>query len=369
MKGPGVPGKAFCPCGPSPRRRLSPISLTRTGVLLLGILVVLAGTLAATRPARAALSKPAYETGDRWVYVLQGSLNGLPGLNASQLGIFQLGLTGIVQVDVVGAGPSGVQVETHASGFINGTFAINRSALIPASGTFSSNTSEVWEGQDYLPVSTKSSTAYVFDVKIVIPIPVRVDLWVNATTSYATLPSFDLGPGESASAPFTSQLEAATSFSAFGFGGHAGNRTTVNGTWARQVLGLENVTVEAGTFSAYRLNESLGGFPGIGAALPSIGANETAWFSNDAGNYVRRAAYLNGSPVAEMRLKSYAYPIAPPGLGAVEIALLVAGSIAAAAAILFVILRRRKARPVQAKGSSGAGPVGELPPKRPGGNP
>ena len=262
-----------------------------------------------------------------------------------------------------------MEVETHASGFMNGTFAFNGSAPIPASGTFSSNTSEVWEGQDYLPVSTRSSAAFVFDVKIVFSIPVRVDLWVNATTAYATLPSFDLGPGDSASAPFTSQLEAATSFSAPGFGGHVGNRTTVNGTWARQVLGLENVTVEAGTFSVYRLNESLGGFPGIGAALPSIGANETAWFSNDTGNYVRRVAYVNGSPVAEMRLKSFTYPVAPSGLGVVGIALLVAVPIAAVAVLVFLLLRRRKAQREKAKGSSGAGPVGDLPPKRPGGDP
>jgi len=343
------------------------IPLGRAGAVAFGIVVLLAGILAPAVPGRAALSKPAYDARDRWVYVLQGSLGALPGLNASQGGMFQLGLTGIVQVDILGATSATVRAETRASGFLNGTFAIPGNATVSASGSFSSDTVEVWEGQDYLPVASNSSTAYAIDVTVVITARVLLDLWVNATTSYASLPPFDLGIGDSASAAFTSQLDAATSFSSFGFGEHVENRTTVNGTWSREVLGLDNVTVEAGTFSAYRLNESLGGFPGL-ASLPASGANETAWFSNDVGNYVRRVAYVNGTPVAEMRLKSYTYPVQPPGLSAVETALLIAVPIAAAAVLVFLLLRRRKARRTKTKASSGAGPVGELPPK-PGGKP
>jgi hypothetical protein len=313
--------------------------------------------------------KPAYDAGDRWIYVLAGSLGGLPGMNASQNGSFQLGLTGIVEVDVVGVNGSWVHAETHATGFLNGTFAIPGNTTIRASGTFSSDTVELWEGRDYLPVVSNSSTAYVVDVTVVVTARVTTNLWLNATTSYAGLPPFDMGVGDSATAAFISQLDAATSFSAFGFGQRMENRTTVDGNWTRHVLDLENVTVEAGTFSAYRLNESLGGFPGLAAVVPSAGANETAWFSNDVGNYVRRVAYVNGTPVAEMRLKSYTYPAAPPGLSIAEITLLVAVPIAAVAVLVFLTLRRRRARADQAKASSGAGPVGELPPKKPGGNP
>ncbi len=334
----------------------------------MGIVVLLAGALATATPGRAALTKPTYDPGDRWVYVLQGSLGGLPGLNATQGGAFSLGLTGIVQVDITGVDASGVHAETHASGFLNGTFGILGNASVTATGSFSSDTKELWEGQDYLPITSNGSTSYTVDVITVISARVQVNLWTNASTSYGSLPSFNLSVGDSASATFNSQIQLATSFSAFGFGDHMENRTAVSGLWTRQVLDLENVTVGAGTFSAYRLNESLGGFPGL-AALPSGGGNQTAWYSVAVGNYVRRVAYLNGTPVAEMRLKSYTYPAAPPGLSLTDIALLSLAPIVAAALIIALLLRRRKARHESAKGSSGAGPVGELPPKNPGGRP
>jgi hypothetical protein len=335
--------------------------------MTLGVLVALAGALAAAGAARASLEKPAYDAGNRWVYILQGSLGGLPGFNAS-VGGFQLDLSGIAEVDIVGTTPLGVEAKTHASGFLNGTFAIpsnlTGNATVTATGSFSSETSELWEGQDYLPVASNSSTAYAVDVTVVITARATVNLWVNATTAYASLPSFDLDVGDSASAAFTSQIEASSSFSSFGFGGHEANTTTVGGAWTRQVLGTENVTVEAGTFSAYRLNESLSAFPGL-AAVPAGGANETAWFSNDVGNYVRRVAYVNGTPAAEMRLKSYTYPVAPGGPSLAEIILIGVALLGAVAATVLLVLRRGKARRESGKGSSGAGPVGELPPKGP----
>lgn len=339
----------------------------RVWALGLGALVLLSGLLASAGTARAGLSKPAYGAGDRWVYELQGSLGALPGLNASQGGTFELGLTGLVEVDVTGADSAGVRAETHASGFLNGTFPLGNASIL-ASGTFTSDSVELWENQDFLPVASNMSSVYTIDVKAFITIQTVLDLWLNATTAYASLPAFDVGVGDSASTAFTSDLELATTFSAFGYGGHTSNQTVVNGTWRRSVLGLENVTVDAGTFPAYRLNQTLGGFPGL-ASLPATGANETAWFSNDVGNYVRRVAYVNGTPVAEMRLKSYTYPVAPPGLTLLEISLLAAVAIAAALVIVVLLLRRRKAKQERAKGSSGAGPVGELPPKEPGGKP
>lgn len=338
----------------------------------MAVLLLFAAFLAAAVPARASLEKPTYDAGDRWVYILKASLGHLPGFNASQAGKFQLALSGIVEVDVTSVTPSGVHAQTHASGFLNGTFAIpsnvTGNSTLSVTGSFSSETSELWEGQDYLPVASNSSTTYSIDVPFVVTAPVLVNLWVNATTAYTSLPPFNLSVGGSASAPFTSQLDLATSFSAFGFGNRTENRTTVTGAWTREVVGLDNVTVEAGAFSAYRLNESLGGFPGL-AAIPAAAANETAWFSNTVGNYVRRVAYVNGTPVAEMRLKSYTYPVAPAGLSVAEIALITVAPIVAVAAVLLLVLRRRKARQDASKGSSGAGPVGDLPPRNPGGKP
>ncbi len=334
---------------------------------LLALLLASAGMLGTAEIGRASLEKPSYAAGDRWVYVFQGSLDGLPGLNASEGGGFQLGLNGVVQVDIVGAAPDnpgGVIAETQASGFLNGTFAIPNLATVRVSGTFSSDAKEVWEGADYLPVAANTSTRYVIDVSAGIAASVTTDLWLNATTSYGPLPPFNLSVGDSASAPFTSDVRAATSFSAFGFANRIENSTRLTGTWSRQVLGVGNVSVDAGVFSAYRLNQSLSGFPGLAIAGPAFGSNETAWFSNDVGYYVKRTAYVNGTPVAEMELKSHT---GPTGLPLVDLVLIIALPIAAVALLVFVLLRRRKARAAGAKGSSGVGPVGELPPKEPGG--
>lgn len=345
----------------------------RAGAVVFALLIALAVLLASGQPARAALVKPAYGAGDRWVYVLQGSLAGLPGVNESQGGLFALDLTGIAEVDVTGPASSpagGVRVETHSSGFLNGTFQMPGSPTIHVSGTFSSDASEVWEGGSYLPVASNSSTGYEIDVTLfAISTKVSAKLWLNATTAYPTIPPFNLSVGDSASAPFTSAIQLASSFSSAFFSQHNETTGVAAGSWMRHVLDVENATVEAGTFSSYRLNESLGGFPGF-AAVASVGsANETAWFSNDVGYYVRRVAYVNGTPAAEMRLKTYTYP-APTGISLLDTILLAAIPIAIVAVLLaLVLLRRRRRTEGPAKTSSGAGPVGELPPKNPGGEP
>ncbi len=352
-------------------RRLVRIRVAPAVAGTLALLLVLAGILGTAGRGRAALEKPVYTEGDRWVYVLAGSLEGLPGLNASASGLFRLGFNGIVEVDVLGAAasPGDVQAETQSSGFLNGTLEVPGNLTIDVTGTFSSDVMETWEGTDYLPVASDSAMAYVVNVNLGFSTSVTTNLWVNETTTYGALPAFALDVGGSASATYTSGASVATSFSLAGRSYHLENSTTLTGTWSRQVLDLEDVHVEAGTFSAYRLNESLGSFPGLGFVGAAGGANETAWFSNETGSYVKRVAYVNGTKVAEMRLKSYVYPAAPVGLSVVDLILLFAIPFAAAALLIAFVLRRRKARAAGAKGSSGVGPVGELPPKEPGGKP
>lgn len=359
------------PRGPIAAPRLTEILLERSSVVIVGLLLAAAWSLAGGAAGSAALRKPLYTAGDRWDYVLQGALRGLPGMNASQNLTLSLNLTGIVEVDVVGPSstpPGGVRAETHASGFLNGTFGIAKNLTIGVSGTFSSDAAETWEGQDYLPVASNSSTGYVITAKV-LPVPITADLWLNATTSYDSLPSFNLTVGESATAPLRSNLTVATTFSAFGFGYHMENGTSFAGAWTRQVLSYENVTVEGGRFSVHRLNETLGAFPGIAAGALSSGTNETAWFSSDVGYYVKRVAYVNGTPVAEMRLKSFTYPAPPAGISLATLVLLSAVPIAIAVVALVLLVRRRRRARAEPVSSSGAGPVGELPPKRDGGRP
>ncbi len=355
------------------------VSLLAPVSCILAMLLAAAGVLEAAGGARAALERPTYTAGDRWLYVLQSSLNGFPGLNESQ-GNVSLGLTGLVEVDILGPAQAtvggtqvqGVRAETHASGFLNGTFVLrfNGTSGLPgngtvhASGTFSSDSVEVWEGEDFLPTLTNSSSSYVISATLGITLSMTANVWVNATTAWTSAPGFNLSVGEGASSTFTTSANVTTAFSFLTISNRTQNQTLVSGAWDRHVFEPQNVTVEAGTFAAYRMNESLGSFPGLGIAIPSGGANETAWFSNAVGSYVKRDAYVNGTQVAEMRLKSYTYPAAPAGLSLLDLTLLAAAPIAAVALVAFVLLWRRRKRHTPVTPGT-AGPVGELPPKPP----
>lgn len=353
---------------------MDPIPLAALETCALALLVAIAAVVLGAGSSRGDLQRPTYGAGDQWVYVLQGSLAGFPGLNRSE-GNISLGLSGLVEVDVLGPAQAvvaglavpGIRVGTQASGFLNGTFAIPGNGTVRASGTFSSATTEVWEDQDDLPTLSNSTSTYTLSVTLGIPVSVSAQVWVNTTTSYGSLPPFNLSVGESAAVPFTADLAVVTSASFLGFSARNESKGTATGLWMRHVLDAGNVRVEAGTFAAYRMDQSLGAFAGLGVAVPTEGANETAWFSNDVGYYVKRQAFVNGTPVAEMRLKSYAYPATPPTLSLLEGSLLVGLPVAAVAAVLLLLRRRRRRGAGTTTGT--AGPVGELPPKPPGGGP
>lgn len=355
---------------------MTPVSLAAGAVPVVAVLLALALTLLAAGTVRGELEHPTLTAGDRWVYILEGSMENFPGLNATQ-GTVELGLSGLVEVDVLGSATAtvggtavpGVRTETQASGFLNGTFAAPGNTSIHASGTFSTDAIEIWEDRADLPVLSNATSSYVITVTFGIPFSLQARVWVNATTDYASIPPFNLSVGESASTAFTTEVSVETSATFFGITVQNGTRGSAAGVWTRQVLDEENVTVEAGTFLTYRLNQSLGSFPGIGGLVPLASANETAWFSNGVGSYALREAYVNGTPVAEMRLKSYTYPAAPSGLPIIDIVLFAAIPIAVVALVAFVLLRRRRKNPIAPAKSGSAGPVGELPPKPPGGGP
>ncbi len=352
------------------------ISFVAPTAVALAMLVAVAAVLGTAGGVRASLQRPTYAAGDRWIYVLQTNLGGFPGLNASQ-GSVSLGLSGLVEVDIAGPAQAvvggvevaGVRAVTHTSGFLNGTFVIPGNGTFHASGTFFSDVSEIWEGQDFLPTVTNSSSSYVISLTVGIPFSVTANVWINATTAWTSLPAFNLSVGDAATASFTTDASVTTAFAILGFSNRTQNLTSLSGAWDRQVLDLENVTVEAGTFSTYRMNESLGSFPGLGLAIPSGAANETAWFSNDVGYYVKRDAYVNGTQIAEMRLKSSTYPAAPPGLSLLDLSLLAAIPIAAIVLVAFMLLRRRRKKSTPAGTAGTAGPVGDLPPIPPRGGP
>jgi len=329
------------------------------GVLVVARRVVMAialgfAVLGTAVPALAAVERPQYTAGDRWVYDLVGSLAGLPGLNASAQGDFALRLAARVEVSVVGpvvqnvggTEVAGIEVATHTSGFLNGTFVIpngSASQTVTVTGSLTSDVTEVWEVNGYFPIESEESTAYAASISFFITVPVEVHIWTNATTNVTADALFPLDVGGRASASLKTDLAVNLSAEAFGSQTTFANETTVASTWSRLVLAQEPVAVEAGTFQAYRLNQTLGSFPVFAGVAAAPGANETAFWSNDVGYYVKRTAYVNGSEVAEMQLKSYSRG-PPGGFSLLEV---VVGSVAAAVAAsltIFWLRRRRKAK-------------------------
>jgi len=121
---------------------------------------------------RAAIERPVYSPGDRWVYVLEGSM-GVPGFNDTENGTFVLTLAGRVEVevagfedvDVNGTSSRAVRVLTRTSGFINGTFEVpGFPTPATVAGTISSNTSELWEDRGYQTISSEGTSETVLDV-------------------------------------------------------------------------------------------------------------------------------------------------------------------------------------------------------------
>ncbi len=324
------------------------------GTLGLAVLVVVSVLLLGSmNTARASLLKPTYAGGDKWVYILDGSFTGFPGLNASQISNARFGIVGLVTVEVIGlahvrtgnASVSAVQVNTVATGYLNGSFSVPRGGgSAQVTGTFTTRSSEYWENQSYFSIASNSTSVYGADVTYsFITTRLSAALRVNATTSVVPIPRFDLDVGQNATAILRTHLELNSTFTVFSRTTSMQNSTNVSSTWRRTVLSKENVTVEAGTFSAYRLNQTLESFPGFPSGVS--GGNETAYFSNGVGFYVKRAAYENGTKVAELRLKSYSYGAAPPsGLSATDLLIDVAIPVVAAILILLVGRRRRKAR-------------------------
>ncbi len=326
-----------------PRGTSGLVALVIVSVLLLGTPFT----------ARASLLKPTYAPGDKWVYILDGSITQFPGLNASQIRNLRFDLVGMVDVKVIGpanvvagnASVRAVRVDTRATGYLNGSFSVQGGGTAQVTGSFTTDTSEFWEDQAYLPISSNSTTSYRADVTyFFVTTPLAADLRVNASTSISPIPRFDLDVGQSANATLDTHLELNSTFTIFQRTTTMQNSTNVSSGWRREVLSQETVGVKAGTFSAYKLNQTLGGFPGFPSGVAA--GNETAYFSNDVGFYVQRTAYQNGTPSAEMRLKSYSYGAGPPsGLSVVDLLFYVAIPVVAAILLIFVVLgRRRKAR-------------------------
>ena len=314
--------------------------------LSLGCLLVFA-TVNASSPAA---QKPTYAPGDRWIYDLRGSLESFPGVNASDVGTFSFGLLGRVDTAVAGTESAvvggqtvpAVRVDTRTTGFLNGTFsAPGLPGGVSVTGSFTSAVTELWETQAYLPVASMGTTTYLATLSYIVSIDISAGVRVNATTAYASIPPFDLGVGNASTAAFTSHLIVNTTVSGFGAPLSSENETTVAGNWTRQVLSATNVTVDAGTFAVVEMNQTVTSFAGLAGIVPTAGANETAYFSSVAGNYVKRDAYANGTHVAGLTLESYTYGTRSADLFVVDVLLLVLVPIAALL-IVILLFRRRK---------------------------
>lgn len=328
---------------------------TRAACLLVSFLVLVT-IIAVSSRASGAMVKPSYLAGDRWVYVLQGSLTSFPGFNASQTGTFHFGILGQVDVNVIGLATvvsrgstiAAVHVDTRTSGFLNGTFPLpGGGGTAQVTGTITTSTTEFWEDGSYFVLQSNGTTSYLADVTYFgLTTPLVVHIRLNTTTSIATIPPFALDVGQNATAHLDTSVDLNSTFTAFTQTRSYANQTNVSSNWRREVVSAQNVAVEAGTFSTYRLNQTLSSFPGIPGGITG-GGNESAYFSNDVGYYAKRVAYSNGTPAAEMRLKSYTYGAnRPMGLSIIQTAFFIIVPVVIVVLIAIVIWRRRKG-PIQ----------------------
>lgn len=308
----------------------------------------LAVLLSGVTPAAAVLQKPTYAPGDRWIYVLEGSFRGFPGFNETQIGQFQFNIAGRVDVQVIGFRDvvrSGVSiptilVETRTTGFLNGTLFAPGFGTAQVTGTFGFLSSEFWDAQGYVLIEASGTTTYDAQVTSLVTADLAFIVQMTSTGALPSVPPFELAPGENATATALTRVEANATVTVPGRTRSLQNNTNVSSIWRREIGSEASIRVEAGTFATHRFNQTLGPFPGI----PGIAAgNETAYFSNDVGYYVKRVGYQDGEPVAEMRLRSYAYA-AGPGLKGTTLLGLILIPVAAILLAVFLIRRRRAAR-------------------------
>lgn len=328
------------------------------------IAILSAAVLGFAGPVAGALQRPSYSPGDRWVFVLDGSLTALPGVNATDVGEFRFDLLGRVDVEVVGLvdlnRPTGfvrsIQVVSRTTGFLNGSFSFpgGPPGTARVTGTFTSSSSEFWEAEGLIPIESHTNSSYDAEVTFLfVTLPLNVDLRLDTATSISSIPAFDLEVGERASTNLTTQVRANSTVAFFGETRSLDNETDVSALWHREVVAAKTVTVEAGSFASYELNQSLGTFPGIPV---TTGNNETAYFSNEVGFYVKRVVYENDTPVAEMRLKSYSYAAAGTSGWSPLVLLLLIAVPAALALVAFLLSKRRAPRQVAREDSGGLPP-------------
>lgn len=322
----------------------------RSLAYFLSTLLVSTSLLALHGTASAAMVRPTYAVGNRWVYTLSGSIDTFPGFNGSSSGGFAFELTGRLEVEVHGFVARAVRVDSLARGYLNGSFSLPPQlggGTASVTGTFTSDGTELWEDQGYFAIESNATTTFSADISYFITTHLDAAIRTDANTTVGPNNLFPLDVGSASTVDLSTTVTTNSTFTFLGNTTTAENTTTVFSSWRRDVVALETVRVEAGTFSSYKLNQTLGSFPGLVSGGAFAEGNETAYFSNDVGYYTKRVAYVNGTPVAETTLKSYTYGAPAPSSFPFPILILLV--VAVAAAILFIVwFTRRKKRPTSA---------------------
>jgi hypothetical protein len=327
--------------------------------LLLALFVSLA-----VPSAQGALERPTYAPGDRWTYVLTSEVDVAPFLG-NETGQASLELAARLDLDVVGAGTvvrggrtlSTVVVATSLSGFLNGTAVFEQDgfpASVTMTGTVAVNATEAWETDGYWPVASSGQFAYDFEVTFLVTVAFAVDATFNVTASVAHDRTYPLDVGDVATASVETETELTVTVEAFGLPPTTNaSSLAAQGTVRREVVAVEEVTVDAGTFEAYRFAQDVVPVGGLGVPGLLLATNETAFFAPAVGNYVRRDLYANGTQVGEMRLKSFRYG---EGLAAVLPWLVGGGGAAVVGVAAWWTWRRRRRRTPPDGPPGGAGP-------------
>lgn len=297
------------------------------------VISALLTAILALPPVSAAANVPQYTPGDRWSYTGDSLAPFTPGMDLG-------GVEAFVNVTVEVKGLETKMVGTSPRRAVNES--INADIRMSNASLELSMSISGYEIRDLETFATLyASVDFSGTYKFIFLFPITIDIQGSAsitTTELTRTWSFPLDVGKSGTVTTTSNMS-------FEFQGNqtmfpdippATSTTTVN----LQVLRTETVTVRAGSFESYVIEEEVEGMKARLYYAPSVG------------NYVKSEALdSNGNIYGSVELTSYRYYTSELvlGLHPTQWAIIAAILVVAAAIAIVIYMRRKRLRAVPAQ--------------------
>lgn len=284
----------------------------RHGLMVGFFALVLLGPTFVGAQGETRLDTPRYSLEDRWEYLVDGQLAGLPGLIESA---GEITVGGLATGRVSSAGASGVTlswtVELGLEGSIS--FQLNETTFqANLTGTIRTSQADRYQVPEFLPREAEATTGFDFALEVLgVPLPFTAASEVTTThTPQADYPTYPLSVGEMM-ARFPTAVRANFTSVIAGIGFQNQTETDANTTLRLSVASPSSIAVPAGNFSAFQVQAEL--LEGM-ASLPLLGVfpadRQIGYYSNEAGNAVLVQFFLQEQLLGNATLRTFTY--APP---------------------------------------------------------